>query len=299
MYSRRDLVKIALGALPAVRLLAKPNSTLRGISLGIDSISFRDRPLEQALTSIVQAGLSACELWEGHIAPWSLNRKGLREWRESIAIERFQLIANEFNKAGVKIEVYNYDFAEDFSDREMERGFQMAKALGAGIVSCSSPPSLAKRLNGYAAKAGMLVGMRNGDGSNPDAISSPDDLVGAMTGNSNVGVCLDIGDFVAAGYDPVGFIGEQMNRVYAVYLKDRRRDRGASVAWGQGNTPVAAVLRLMEMKRLKAPALIEYDYNGHDTMVEVQRCYTFCRSALTAKVPLAPPSAAGQTISGP
>jgi len=99
MYSRRDLAKIALGALSAGRLLAKPSSTIRGVTIGVQSRSFRDRTLEEALAAMVQAGIGSCELWEGHVAPLSLSRKGLREWRETIAIEQFQLVASTASKA--------------------------------------------------------------------------------------------------------------------------------------------------------------------------------------------------------
>src|SRR5271169_511366 len=174
MYSRRDLAKIALGAFAAGRLLGK-NSTIRGVTIGVTSRSFRDRSLDDALAAMVKAGIYTCELWEGHVAPLGLSRKGLREWRETIAIEQFQMAATAANKAGVKIHSYNYDFALDFSDLEITRGFEMAKALGAELITASPPPTMVKALNATAVKAGMFVGLRNGDGTQPSDFSNPDD----------------------------------------------------------------------------------------------------------------------------
>jgi sugar phosphate isomerase/epimerase len=283
MYSRRDLAKIALGAFSAGRLLAKPNSTIRGVTIGIHSRSFRDQPLEAAVAAMVQVGIGSCELWEGHVTPPRMTRKGLREWREAIAIEQFQLVAGIFNKAGVKIHAYNYDFDEDFSDLEIARGFEMTKALGASLVTASSPPGMVKGLNAAAVKAGMFVGMRNRDAAQPGNLSNPDDLDAAMRGNSNIGICLDLGDYSAAGYDPVKFITSHLDRTYAVYLRDRKQDHGESVPFGQGNTPLAAVLKLIQGRKSTIPAMIDYDYKGRDPVAEVDRGYAFCRQILTAK----------------
>lgn len=283
MYSRRDLAKIALGAFSAGRLVAKPNSTIRGVNVGIQSRSFRDRTLDEALAAMVRVGIEYCELWEGHVVPPRLSRKGLREWRETIAIEQFQLISSSFAKAGLKILAYNYDFDEDFSDRETERGFEMAKALGTTMITASAPPSMAKRLNALAAKAGMAVGLRNRDGTTPGDLSSPEDLAAAMRGNSSIGIGLDLGDFAAAGYDAVQFITGHLDHTLAVYLRDRKKAHGESVPFGQGNTPLAAVLKLIQGKKATIPAMIDYDYKGPDPVAAVERCYAFCRQVLTAK----------------
>jgi sugar phosphate isomerase/epimerase len=279
MYSRRDLARIALGALPAVRLLAKPNSTFRGVTIGIETYSFRDQSVEDALKAMVQAGFSSCELWEGHAAPGALTRKGWREWREAIAIEQFLVLGKTFAKAGVRIQAYNYDFAEDFSEMEIARGFQMAKALGTSLIAAVSPVTMAGRLNAYAVKAGIMVGLCNRDAA---GLSSPDDFNAAMRGNANVGACLDLGDFVAAGYNPLQFINEHGDRTFALYLKDRKKNHGDSVPFGQGDTPVAAALRLVEGKRLRIPAFVVYDYRGQNAGTEAERCLAFCRQALAS-----------------
>jgi len=289
MYSRRDLAKIALGALSAGRLLAKPSSTIRGVTIGVQSRSFRDRTLEEALAAMVQAGIGSCELWEGHVAPPGMSRKGLREWRETIAIEQFQLAASTCSKAGVKLNAYNYDFEEDFSDLEVQRGFEMAKGLGVGLITAAAPLGMAKRLSAAAVKAGVFVGMRNRDGAQPGDLSSPEDLAAVIKGNANIGVCLDLGDFAAAGHDAVKFITSHLDRTLTVYLRDRQKDHGDSVPFGKGDGQLAAVLRLIQGKKASVPAMIDYDYKGKDPVTEVERCYAFCRLTLTARF-TAPPA---------
>ncbi len=291
MLSRRDLAKIALGAIPAVRLLAKPNSMIRGVTIGVQSRSFRDRSVDDALAAMDRVGISECELWEGHAAPPRLNRKGEREWRENIAIEQFQLIYSNFDRAGVKIHAYNYDFEEDFSERETERGFEMAKALKADVITTSSPVALVRKLNAGAARAGMFVCLRNREG-----LSTADELAAAIRGSSNLGIGLDIGDFSAAGQDPLRFISTHADRIFVIYLKDRKRDGGESVPFGRGDTPIAATLRLIQSRKLRIPAMIDYDYAGTDPVAEVDRCLEFCRGILTSKAPVPAASPSPRTI---
>ena len=288
MYSRRDLAKIALGAFSAGRLLGRPSSTIRGVTIGVQSHSFRESTLEDALAAMAKVGIGTCELWEGHVAPPKLSRKGLRAWRETIAIEQFQLVSSTANKAGVKIHAYNYEFAEDFSDLEIQRGFEMAKALGAGLVTASPSPAMVKALNAAAGKAGLFVGLRNGDGKQPGDLSNPDELVAAIRGNPSVGICLDAVAFAAAGNDVAKFLTSHLDRTVSVGL----RDHGEKVAFGQNNALAASVLRLVQGRRATFPVVIDYDSQGPDPVAVVDRSFSFCKQILSAKYSAPPAPAA-------
>jgi len=64
-YSRRDLGKLAVAALPASRLFAKPNSRFGGVQVGINApYSFRGMPgtADDILKYMIQLGLSGAEL---------------------------------------------------------------------------------------------------------------------------------------------------------------------------------------------------------------------------------------------
>jgi sugar phosphate isomerase/epimerase len=66
-FTRRDLGKLALAALPASRLLAaKPNSTFDGVQVGVITYSYRSMPgandAEALLKYIIDSGISGIEL---------------------------------------------------------------------------------------------------------------------------------------------------------------------------------------------------------------------------------------------
>src|ERR1700726_3829154 len=64
--ARRDLGKLVLAAIPASRLLAKPNSNFEGVQIGVITYSYRSMPgandAEALLNYIVDSGVSAIEL---------------------------------------------------------------------------------------------------------------------------------------------------------------------------------------------------------------------------------------------
>src|SRR5260370_1120213 len=64
--TRRDLGKLALAAIPASRLIAKPNSNFDGVRVGVITYSYRSMPgandAEALLKYIVDSGISGIEL---------------------------------------------------------------------------------------------------------------------------------------------------------------------------------------------------------------------------------------------
>src|SRR5579872_826563 len=64
--TRRDLGKLALAAIPASRLLARPNSNFDGVQVGVITYSYRSMPgandAEALLKYIVDSGVSGIEL---------------------------------------------------------------------------------------------------------------------------------------------------------------------------------------------------------------------------------------------
>lgn len=282
MNTRRDFFKLGLIATPAARLFAKSESKVRGVMIGVQSYSFRDRPLDQAIKDIAGVGLSYCELSQGHVEPKEENREQIRKWRETVSIpEFFGSIGRQFRDAGIRVYAYNYSFRDDFSDKEIERGFEMAKGLGAKAITASSNVDMAKRIDPYARRFKMMVGMHNHDSMKPNEFSTPEDFAAAMRGESKyIGVNLDVGHFTAANFDPVKYIEEHHDRIVTLHIKDRKKNHGENFPFGEGETPIREVLKVLESKKYRIPAMIEYEYNGTDPVAEVRRSYEYMRKAL-------------------
>src|SRR5260370_35140682 len=74
VYSRRDFGKIAMAGFPLAAALAKINSKVSGVQIGLQSYSYRDRSLDAAIQAMVQDGIGECELFSPHIEPGGLPR---------------------------------------------------------------------------------------------------------------------------------------------------------------------------------------------------------------------------------
>src|SRR5712692_3576293 len=63
-FTRRDFGKLAVAALPAASLLAKPNSNFKGVQIGAITYSFRQLPstADDILKYCVELGINSIEL---------------------------------------------------------------------------------------------------------------------------------------------------------------------------------------------------------------------------------------------
>jgi sugar phosphate isomerase/epimerase len=158
----------------------------------------------------------------------------------------------------------------------------MAKGLGVEGISTSTQVSMAKRLAPFAEKHKMPVGFHgHANTTDPDEVCTPESFATVMAASQYFGANLDIGHYTEAGFDPVPFIEQHHDRITNLHLKDKKKatNGGGNVPWGQGDTPIAAVLKLLEKNRWTMGANIEFEYNG-DPLVEMPKCLQYCRDAL-------------------
>jgi len=198
-----------------------------------------------------------------------------------VPMDHYKAVRRKFDDAGIQLYAYNYSFRDTFTDEEIARGFEMAKALGVKVLTASSNVTTARRVDPFAAKNKIRVGMHNHSRIVPNEFATPDDFMEARKGMSDyIAINLDIGHFTAANFDPVEFLDKHHKNIVTLHIKDRKKDQGANVVFGEGDTPIKAVLQLLKSKKLKIPANIEYEYKGADTVAEVRRCFEYCKAAL-------------------
>jgi len=279
--TRRTFHKTALGALAVPALAAKPNSVVHGVQIGAQSYSFRDRPLDQAIQAMVDVGLSECELWSGHVEP-KLSGAELTQWRKTVSLDTFKDVRKKFDDAGITLYAYNYSLKDSASDEEFERGFQMVQAMGISRLTASSTVTAAARYDNFAPQYKVYCGMHNHSNMKDNEYNTPESFAKALEGRSKyIMINLDIGHFTAAGFDPVDYLANHHDRIITLHIKDRRKNQGDNVPFGEGDTAIKPVLQLLKKNQWKIPANIEYEYKGADSVAEVRKCYEYCRSALS------------------
>ena len=295
--TRREWHRVALGgvAIAAAGVLggfgtrpmvAQSRGRINGVVIGLQSYSFRDMDLDDGIAAMRQLGIASCELWEAHVEPRELrrpeNREQLRRWRTTVPLDHFRRIKDTFDAAEIELSAYNLSFKDHFSDAEIARGFEMARALGAPAITASAQMNSVARIARMADRHGMPVGMHNHSRIEPNEFASPADFDKAMQigGSAPIAANLDIGHMVAANFDPLAYLKANHQRIVTLHLKDRRRDQGPNVPWGEGDAPIQETLLLLRDEGWDIPANIEYEYPGGDTVTELQRCLDYCKAVL-------------------
>jgi sugar phosphate isomerase/epimerase len=280
--TRRHFQTILAGTAASTLLHAKVNSVVDGVQIGAQSYSFRDRSLDDAIKALSEVGLGECELWQGHVEPKDLKGKDLTNWRETVSLDELVKVRKKFDAAGIRLYAYNYSFRDNFSDKEIERGFEMTKAMGLDVITASSTVSCVPRIDAVAQKYKIRVGFHGHDATDkPNEFSTPESFAKAMDGHSKyMCVNLDIGHFTAAGYDAVDYLEKHHDRIVTLHIKDRKKNHGANLPFGEGETPIKEVLHVLKTKHYKIPANIEYEYKGADSQAEVAKCYQYMKQAL-------------------
>jgi sugar phosphate isomerase/epimerase len=299
MMQRRDFIKLAV----SMPLLGKIDSVTNGVRLGTITYSFRDLPrtpgaadaVDVMIKALTECGIGEIELFSPHVEPSfpggrgaeaQRSREQLRQWRLSTPAQHFKDVRKRFEDAGISLFAYTVNFRNDFTDEELEKSFEQAKALGVGIIAASTQLSVAKRLIPFAQKHKIYVAVHGHSNiTDPDEFASPESFAKALAMSKYFKINLDIGHFTAANFDAVQFIRDNHDHITHLHMKDRKKNQGPNVAWGEGDTPIRQVLALLKEKKYPIRAFVEYEHRGAGTPVEeVKNCMAYMRQALTQQL---------------
>jgi hypothetical protein len=301
---------VGLGAvryLKAQAVAPKPmiNSVYDGINLGVQSASFTfsGMGINEIIRTMRDVGLAQIDVMSEHVenylgapvplpgagrpGPWILRpprpagarpvgpppadpakRIVLRNWRMDADLAKFHEVGQRFTDAGLNFFSYNLSFDDSFTDPELDKAFLMTKALGTRIITASSPVEVFPRLKPFAEKYDVIVALHN-------HTIGPKEFSSALALSEKFWVNLDVGHFFASGYDPVAYIKENNARITNIHIKDRKKSLGDSVPFGEGDTPLPAVFKLLKTEHLTFPACIEY-VGPSGPAIELSKCMQYC-----------------------
>jgi hypothetical protein len=312
-FTRRDLGKLALAALPVSRLLAaKPNSKWGGVQVGINApYSFHNMPgsADDILKYMTQLGLNGVELRsqpvEGFLGAPAIPQAGgrgrtltpeqdaarkqaiadLEKWRLALSMDRVKTFRKKYEDAGIPIEIVKFDGVDSMKDEVVDYAFTLAKTLGARALSCEIPLSKTKWLGEFATKHKLMVGYHGHTNINsPEAFAKPESWETAMSYSKYNGCNIDLGHFTAANNEsPEAFLRKYHDRITHVHVKDRKKNMGPNTAFGQGDTPIKEILQMMKKEKYPFQATIEFEYavpQGSDVLTEIGKCVEYCKAAL-------------------
>jgi sugar phosphate isomerase/epimerase len=300
MYTRRDFGRLTLGGLAVPLFGGLADSRFGGVRLGVQTYSFRDLPrpadgdaIDVVIKAMTECSLSDCELFAPQVEPRGIGRRvntpeaqqprqALRAWRTGTSLDHFRAMKKKFDAAGITVYAYNYSFSGDMTDEEIDRGFEITKALGAEIITASTNLTVAKRVVPFAEKHRMIVAMHgHSNRTDPNEFCTPESFAAAMKMSKYFKVNLDIGHFTAADFNAVSYLREHHADITNLHLKDRKKGEGDNVPWGEGDTPIRDVLLMLKKEKWPIRAYVEYEYSGQGTPVqEVTKCFEYAKRIL-------------------
>ena len=209
--------------------------------------------------------------------------KALHDWRMAASAATFAPVRKKIADAGIDLRLLCYNMnVRTTQDDEIEYAFKMAEWLGVKAITTSTQVSMAKRLAPFSDKHKMLVGFHgHANTTDPDEVAKPESFTAVMAASKYHAANMDIGHYTEAGYDPIPFIQQHHARITNLHLKDKKKatNGGGNTPWGQGDTAIKDVLKLLQKNKWDIPANVEFEYDG-DPLVEIPKCLQYCKDAL-------------------
>lgn len=282
-----------------------PNSKFSGVQVGTITYSFRDLPggLETILKACVDAGISSIELMGTGVEDYlgapknplqhlsdaerrTLDQynRDLKEWRKvNETLDKYVQLRKKFNDAGVKIHIYKWVAGN--TDEELDYSFKVAKALGAIGITAELNDENARLMGPVADRNGMYAILHN-----HYQFGEPGFDVDRLLAYSPANMLnFDIGHYLGStGLNPADFIRKYYNRIISIHVKDKTSatnttQKNTNQVFGQGETPIAEVLRLIQKEKWPIYCDIELEYPvvpWSTSVKEVRTCMEYCRQIL-------------------
>ena len=341
MYTRRDLGKLALAALPAAGASAssakKISSKIHGVQIGVATFSYNNLPLQGLMDlivkSMVDCGIGDCLLNPPSTEPFDIANKArparggggagraagvsggqgraaggasgggrgggrapaspeqaaaveaLHQWHLTVPLSYYTAIRKKFSDAGLEINTYEPSLAANTTDADLDRAFEVTKALGSHFLADNWGRAVTKRAAPIADKHGIKVALQgrpNMNSTDPDAMAKPEHFEEAMGYSKNFGISIDVGDATGGGWDALKFVQDMHSRIFSLNFKDKTK-AGASMPWGQGDSRIKETLQLIRDKKYPIRCYIDCDYAtaaGGSRVEDVKRCFEFAKAAL-------------------
>jgi inosose dehydratase len=265
---------IAAGMMAPQFLRAEDDGDLgAGISLGVQSYTFRNFDLEPALKRIKELGIKNAEFYSKHLPPDSSPEK----------LKGILALCKEYEVAPVGFGVSGFGKDHDAN----KKLFEFGKACGVKYLSASPSKdafdSLDKLVDEY--KIAIAIHPHGPSGKSRDPWWSAEIILEAVKNHHKlIGACLDTGHLIRMAQlgeklDPAEQVRVMGDRNFGMHLKDHDNKKKEDVVFGapEGVLDVAAVLKALRDVKFKGVISIEYEANPQDPSPDMKKCVAYTR----------------------
>ncbi len=283
--TRRAFLAASAGTVAALAVgrparAADPDS---GLTVAVQSYTFRKFTLEQTLKRLQELGVRHGEFYSAHIGTNSSPEK----------LDSAKKLLAEYGVSPTAFGVVGFSKNAD-ANRKL---FEFAQKLGAKYLSCDPDPdsfdSLDKLVEEYKIPVAIHPHGPTGKGKQLHRWSSAEVILAAIKDHSPlIGTCLDTGHLirtaqVAPALDPAQQIKVMGARNFGLHLKDHDNKLKEDVPFGDpaGVLKVAEVLDALKAVDFKGYVAIEYEAQADEPTESVRKCLVVLRKSAAALPP--------------
>jgi sugar phosphate isomerase/epimerase len=158
------------------------------------------------------------------------------------------------------------------TDQDWRNSFAFARDMGIGELTAMPTAAQLDLVNRLAGSYHIRVAIHDEPGVN--AYDHPDSVVRAIKNRSNLGACVDIGNWVRNGVDIVYALKNQLpGRVYSIHLKDVKQAgvvHSPDVVLGQGACNIPAILAELKRQGFTGFFSIEHEGKGPANLQDIK-----------------------------
>jgi sugar phosphate isomerase/epimerase len=266
----------ALTALPAVAGEPRQDDDFGGFHVGVQSYTFRNFNLEQALQRIADLGLRHVELFRGHVPVNSTDAQ----------IKAVKNLCDKHHVQPIAFGVESFTRDHDAN----RRIFQFARNLGVRYLSADPAPDSFDSLDRLVGEFDIRIAIHphGPAGKQLHRWYSAERIMAAVRSHDRrIGSCLDTGHLIRSAQppfgerlDPAAQIRTMGNRNFGIHLKDHDNQRRTDVVFGRGVHDVPAVLRALRDVKFQGYLSIEYEANPANPTPDMRACVAYLRDAI-------------------
>ena len=212
--------------------------------------------------------------------------EAIANFRNNLDFGKVEEVRQRFAAENIDIHIVKTEPGANSTDEQCDYAFKLAKAMGVKAVTAEMSLEAAQRVAPFAEKYDMYYVMHNHmQYATPEFAAGPDQVLAV---SPNIMLNFDFGHYYGStGKNPCDFIEKYHDRIFSMHTKDKTGPNAPTPnenqVWGQGETPLEEVLKLVQSKYPQIYCDCELEYAvapWSNSVKEVGTCMKFASRVL-------------------
>ena len=232
--------------------------------LGVQLWTFRMFTMTEALQKVDSCGVKYVEAFWGQVLGGGtkdtfnihMSQAGRDKLKDLLKSHNIQMVAMGVITPGSK---------QDWID-----AFKLAKEFNLSYITAEPKKNMWDFVDSLAGVYAIKIAIH--DHPKPNVYWSPDSVLAAIRGHSNIGSCADLGHWARNGLNPVDCLKKLEGHIYGVHLKDIKvfdNPKAADTVVGKGVIQFAPIFAELKRQQFKGMLSIEHESNWYHSVPDV------------------------------